>query len=190
MAKLFEFHFVDGICLVIVTWLFNETILFQAKYLAQIIVQGLQVAGRAFGRALKQEYEGLWSWVFETISSVNTGVGIPVTYIYNACASAVNNYCKETSSWDSVLSMNSILVATFAYSCTLPMTVFVIRLSIAKHVSFLDHFNVLCKCWHMISLLHLFVGETGARYVYFSKIGSGRHGLHHEGGRGDVSPQS
>ncbi|KAF0294744.1 Mitochondrial import inner membrane translocase subunit tim16-A [Amphibalanus amphitrite] len=28
-----------------------------AKYLAQIIVQGLQVAGRAFGRALKQEYE-------------------------------------------------------------------------------------------------------------------------------------
>lgn len=31
----------------------------QAKYLAQIIVMGAQVVGRAFARALKQEYAGM-----------------------------------------------------------------------------------------------------------------------------------
>lgn len=30
----------------------------QAKYLAQIIVMGAQVVGRAFARALRQEYAG------------------------------------------------------------------------------------------------------------------------------------
>lgn len=33
--------------------------LFQAKYLAQIIVMGAQVVGRAFARALQQEYAGM-----------------------------------------------------------------------------------------------------------------------------------
>lgn len=31
----------------------------QAKYLAQAIVMGLQVVGRAFARALQQEYAGM-----------------------------------------------------------------------------------------------------------------------------------
>lgn len=31
----------------------------QAKYLAQIIVMGVQVVGRAFARALQQEYAGM-----------------------------------------------------------------------------------------------------------------------------------
>lgn len=31
----------------------------QAKYLAQIIVMGAQVVGRAFARALRQEYAGM-----------------------------------------------------------------------------------------------------------------------------------
>lgn len=30
----------------------------QAKYLAQVIVMGVQVVGRAFARALQQEYAG------------------------------------------------------------------------------------------------------------------------------------
>ena len=33
--------------------------LLQAKYLAQIIVMGAQVVGRAFARALQQEYAGM-----------------------------------------------------------------------------------------------------------------------------------
>lgn len=33
--------------------------LLQAKYLAQIIVMGAQVVGRAFARALQQEYAGI-----------------------------------------------------------------------------------------------------------------------------------
>lgn len=33
--------------------------LLQAKYLAQIIVMGAQVVGRAFARALRQEYAGM-----------------------------------------------------------------------------------------------------------------------------------
>lgn len=33
--------------------------LLQAKYLAQIVVMGAQVVGRAFARALKQEFAGM-----------------------------------------------------------------------------------------------------------------------------------
>lgn len=33
--------------------------LLQAKYLAQIIVMGAQVVGRAFARALQQEFAGI-----------------------------------------------------------------------------------------------------------------------------------
>lgn len=33
----------------------------QAKYLAQIIVMGAQVVGRAFARAVRQEYAGNYS---------------------------------------------------------------------------------------------------------------------------------
>ncbi len=34
-----------------------HNILFQAKYLAQIIVTGAQIVGRAFARAVRQEYQ-------------------------------------------------------------------------------------------------------------------------------------
>ena len=38
------------------SWLFPSS---QARYLAQIIVMGAQVVGRAFARALQQEYAGM-----------------------------------------------------------------------------------------------------------------------------------
>lgn len=45
--------------------------LFQAKYLAQIIVMGAQVVGRAFARALQQEFAGLMQPTSQIISSVH-----------------------------------------------------------------------------------------------------------------------
>lgn len=39
--------------------MFSSFWLLQAKYLAQIIVMGAQVVGRAFARALQQEFAGV-----------------------------------------------------------------------------------------------------------------------------------
>lgn len=44
--------------------------LLQAKYLAQIIVMGAQVVGRAFARAVRQEYAGMIPEVDATVSGL------------------------------------------------------------------------------------------------------------------------
>ncbi|XP_037069941.1 mitochondrial import inner membrane translocase subunit TIM16-like [Pollicipes pollicipes] len=43
-----------------------------AKYIAQIVIQGLRVVGRSFGRALKQEYEASQQAARARASSSNT----------------------------------------------------------------------------------------------------------------------
>lgn len=52
----------------------------QAKYLAQIIVMGVQVVGRAFARALRQEFAGKC----EPLAPPGLGVTAQVTFSYLA----------------------------------------------------------------------------------------------------------
>lgn len=69
-------------------------VLLQARYLAQIIVMGAQVVGRAFARALQQEYAGMTRINRLFVSFTGSGFSKPryklhFEYQNNSCRTGV-----------------------------------------------------------------------------------------------------